>query len=230
MRGDADLQLLEHLRGFVSERRQRRIEAVLAQRTRMITVVLEDVYQPHNASAVLRTCECFGIQDVHAVERTHPYQINEDVALGAAKWLTVHRHADLKPCLQALRAQGFRLVATAPHGADCTLEEFRLEGPTAILLGTEEAGLSAAALAAADVRLRVPIFGFTESFNVSVCAALVLHDLVRKLRASGANWQLPASSVQALRLAWYRRSIRNVELIESRFWKERQHEGVPPSG
>jgi tRNA (guanosine-2'-O-)-methyltransferase len=104
----------------------------------MITVVLDDVYQPHNASAVLRTCECFGIQDVHAVERRNAYEINEDIALGAAKWLTLHRHPDLGVCLSELRCRGYRLVATTPHGADCALEELPVDTPSAMLLGTEE--------------------------------------------------------------------------------------------
>jgi tRNA (guanosine-2'-O-)-methyltransferase len=215
------LGLLAHLTRFVSPRRRRRIEAVLAERTRLLTVVLEDVYQPHNASAVLRSCECFGVQDVHAVESTNPYEINDDIALGAAKWLTIRRHQDLGSCLSVLRAQAFRLVATTPHRADCTLDQLRVVGPTAFLLGTEEAGLSPEALAAADVRVRLPIFGFTESFNVSVCAALVLHDAVCKLRASGAAWKLPPTAAQALRLTWYRRSIRSVELIEERFRQEK---------
>ncbi len=222
-------ELLAHLARFVSPRRRQRIEAVLAERTRLLTVVLEDVYQPHNASAVLRTCECFGIQDLHVVESSHPYVINEDVALGAARWLTIHRHRGAEACLAGLRAAGFRLVATTPGAADCTLDEWRPEGRTAVLLGSEEAGLSRAALAAAELRVRVRIHGFTQSFNVSVCAALVLRDAVRALRASGADWRLSPAEIQDLRLAWYRQSIRRVELVEARFWEERRR-ADPPAG
>jgi tRNA (guanosine-2'-O-)-methyltransferase len=213
-------RLFEHLSGFISATRRRRLEAVLAERTRRVTVVLEDVYQPHNASAVLRSCECFGIQDVHVVEANHEYQINKDVAQGSSKWLTLRRHTDLQSCVEFMRQGGYRLVAATPHQADCSLDELGMDAPVAIMLGTEDTGLSPAALEAADLRVRLPMYGFTESLNVSVCAAPMLRDALLKLRAGAEEWRLSAAEQQELRWEWYRRSIRGVEMIERRFEAE----------
>lgn len=222
-------ELVQHLKGFLSHRRLQRIESVLDQRTRLVTLVLEDVYQPHNASAVLRTCECMGIQDVHVVEASNRYRVNTDVSLGAGKWLTLKRYADISACAGALRAEGYRLVAATPHAADCTLDQMPAAQRTAVLLGTEESGLSQTALHSADLRVSVPIHGFTESYNVSVCAAMILRHIVARLRQSDIPWRLSVAEKNALRLAWYRKSIRGVDLIEARFRAERQSAGRPTS-
>jgi len=226
----AEREVLEYLTQYVSPARRARIETVLGQRTRLVTVVLEDVYQPHNASAVLRSCDCFGLQDVHIVEGSNPYLINQDISLGAAKWLTLHRHAGLDECLAALRQSCCRLVAATPQDADCTLDELPVGGPTAFLLGTEESGLSAAALAAADLRVAVPLLGFTQSLNVSVCAAILVREAVARLRASGTDWRLSVAEQEALRLEWYRRSIRGVRHLEARFAASRAAGAVTPAG
>ncbi len=117
-------ELLAHLAGFVSDHKKQRIEQVLAARTRHLTVVLEDVFQPHNASAVLRSCECFGVQDVHVIEEGSTYTVNPDVAQGASKWLSLVRYnqaegENARSCFAALRARGYRLVAATPHREDC---------------------------------------------------------------------------------------------------------------
>lgn len=224
-------ELVPYLEQFVRHRRRQRMEEVLANRTRRVTIMLEDVYQPHNASAVLRTCECLGVQDVHVVEANNSYHINRDVSLGAGQWLTVRRYPDTLQCVTSLRAAGYRLVAATPHRADCDLDQLPCTPPVAVMLGTEEAGLSPSALEVADLRVRVPIYGFTESYNVSVCAALMLGDITKKLRRSGtaAVWGLSDSERHALRLAWYRASLRGVDQIEARFRRERQAASSGPS-
>lgn len=215
--------LSRHLGGFVSEHKRRRIEWVLVRRTRFLTVVLEDIFQPHNASAVLRSCECFGVQDVHIVEGRNRFEVNKDVALGAGKWLSIARHGGedgLQSCLGGLKERGYRLVAATPHGDDTELDDIAVDRPLAVLFGTEEAGLSQQALEAADEYLRIPMFGFTESFNISVSAALILRELTRRLRDSGAAWELADAERDELRLSWYRQVVRGSELIEERFWRE----------
>ena len=213
--------LTDYLGGFVSARRKRRMEDVLAWRTRFITVVLEDLYQPHNASAVLRSCDCFGVQDVHIVERRNTYEVNADIDKGASGWLTMHRYGDSTTALTALKERGYRLVATTPHRDGCTLDELAVDEPLAVLFGTEELGLSEGMLDAADEYVRVPMYGFTESFNISVCAALILRELMDRLRQYTADWGLPAEEKEALRLEWYRHSVREVERVERRFMEER---------
>ena len=218
-------ELVAHLGEFVSQRRKQRMERVLAGRTRLLTAVIEDVYQPHNASAVLRSCECFGVQDVHIVEGNNDFQISRTVDIGASKWLSLFRYADVETCARALKERGYRLVGATPHEDGCRLDELQLEGRTAILFGTEECGLSDSALEAADGFVSIPMRGFSESFNVSVSAALILRELTEKLWASELAWELSAAEKQDLRLEWYRRSVREVALIEARFMAQRRMAG-----
>jgi tRNA (guanosine-2'-O-)-methyltransferase len=207
----------EYLAGLISPHRRERVEQVLAHRTRWLTAVLEDVYQPHNASAVLRSCEALGLQDVHVIESRNRYQVNPQVDLGASRWLTVRRYPDLANCVQALRERGYRLLAASPHEDGQQPEQVEVSRPLAVLLGTEEEGLSPAAVAAADGCVRVPMYGFTESLNVSVCAALILRALSRRLRLEPTPWELTESERAELRLEWYRRSVRGADLLEARF-------------
>lgn len=211
-----------HLAGFLGADRRARIEEVLAQRTRRLTVMLEDIFQPHNASAVLRSCECFGLQDVHIVEERYRYRVNPDVDRGASQWLDLFHYRDpgghnTARCLEVLQGAGYTLVAATPNQHDCLLDELRLEGRMAILLGTEEEGLSEEALQAAQVRVQIPMYGFTRSFNLSVSAALILRELTRQLRAGTPDWGLSEAEKLELRLKWYRRDLRGSDLIEERF-------------
>lgn len=218
--------LVVHLSELVTDRRRARMEQVLAQRTRRLTVVLEDLYQSHNASAVLRSCECFGVQDVHIVENRNPYHINPDVELGAAQWLTLVRYNgpdqdNTQACLRALRSRGYRLVAATPLDDLRGLDELGMEVPTAVLFGTEKEGLTEVALAEADLCVEIPMYGFTASFNVSVSAALILRDLTCKLRAAGTDWGLSEAEKLGLRLEWLRRTITGSARLEERFLAER---------
>ena len=215
-------ELVAYLGGFVSDQRKGRMEQVLANRTRFLTVALEEIYQPHNASAVLRSCECFGLQDVHIIESHNTYEVNPEVDMGASGWLNLIRYRETDACLSALRERGYRLVAATPHEEDCTLDELEIETRTAILFGTEELGLTEETLARADSFVKIPMYGFTESLNISVCAALTLCELTRKLRASQLDWRLTAAEKLELRLEWYRGSVRGAELLEERFMAARK--------
>lgn len=217
--------LTDHLGSFLTEPRRAKMDAVLADRTRYLTVVVEDVYQPHNASAVLRTCDCFGIQDVHIIEKRNTYRLNPGVELGTAQWLTLHRYRDhedpLGAAVEELRGRGYRIVATTPHTNDTALPEFDLTaGPTALFFGNELDGLSETAIDLADEHLRIPMFGFVESFNISVSAAIVLHDLSTRLRGSGIEYRLDADEQAQVRLAWYRASVKRSRAIETAFRSE----------
>jgi tRNA (guanosine-2'-O-)-methyltransferase len=195
-------ELEQRLAGVILPRRLERMEAVLARRTRRITVVFEDVYHPHNASAVMRTAECFGVQDVHVVEQEKRFRPSTDVVRGAARWLTLHRWRSFAGAATALRDGGFRIVATSVDPASVPLEEVDLGTPLALCFGTEELGLSAPALAEADLLVHVPMAGFTESLNVSVTAALCLRELTGRLRATREDWPLSTQQRDELRLTW----------------------------
>jgi tRNA (guanosine-2'-O-)-methyltransferase len=214
--------LIKYLENFITDNRKALFHAVLKQRTRYITVVLEDIFQAHNASAVLRTCDCFGIQDVHLIENRNKFSINEEIALGSEKWLTLKTYSsgtnNILDAIATLRKNGYRIIATTPHQNDTNLNDFDLtSGKTALLFGTELRGLSEDALNNADGYLKIPMHGFTESFNISVTAAIILHALTEKLRASEINWQLSEKESDEVMLSWLQRSVKNSALIEKEF-------------
>ena len=216
-------QLIEYLSGFASENRLATFERVLENRTRYITVALENVYQGHNASAVLRTMDCFGVQDVHIIEDEYAYQVNPEIALGASKWLTQVRYSrgdgGTESAVMNLREKGYRIVATTPHTRDVCLSDFELNtGRTALFFGTELEGVSDALIGQADAFLRIPMFGFTESFNISVSAAIILHELTGRLRSSSLDWRLTPEEKQDLRFEWLKQSVKHADLLIKRFF------------
>ena len=215
------IKLLDHLMTFVSEERKERFNEIIKYRTRHFTVVLEDIYQPHNASAILRTCDLTGIQDVHIIENNNHYEVNPEVALGSSKRLNLFKHntADNNTigAINALKDKGYTVVATTPHKKDWNLDSLPLDKKIAFMFGTELLGLSDIAINSADEHLRIPMFGFTESYNISVSAALVLFTVTQRLRASNIDWRLSNNEITDILLDWTRRSINKHELVEQHF-------------
>lgn len=205
------------LRPHLTDERYERLKEVVAQRSRHITVALENIYQPHNASAVLRSCDCFGIQDVHIIQNSNAWKISKQVALGSSKWLELHHYKKKEynslDCISALKEKGYRVIGTSPHASDGSLEELSIDEPLAIVFGTEGPGMTEEAIAACDACVKIPMSGFTESFNLSVSAAIVLHHLTWKLRSSDIAWALSVDEQQHLLGEWMRRSIRGSEKI-----------------
>ena len=216
--------LVTHLSQFVTGQRLELFRQVLGERTRYITVLLEDIFQSHNASAVMRTCDCTGIQDVHIVEQRNEYEINPDVALGSNQWLSFHYHDrgrdKIAEAVGALKSQGYRIVATSPNREGITPETFNLErGKAAIMFGTELNGLTDRALELADEFIKIPMVGFTESYNISVSAALVLYQLRKRLMASELDWRIAEKEKAGIMLEWLRTSIKMSEQIERQYKK-----------
>ncbi len=215
-------KLAKYLEGFVTQHKRDIINEILEHRTRYITVVLEDIYQSQNASAVLRTCECFGIQDVHIIENKNRYEINPDVTLGANKWLNLIKYKGkdnvIKSAVDSLKSKGYRIVATTPDDSNTSLEDFDLEkGKVAILLGTELTGLTDEIFSMSDEFLNIPMYGFTKSFNISVSAAIILHHLISGLRNSELDWRLSEQEKLDVRIKWLRESIKKSDIIENSF-------------
>ncbi|MGE5424399.1 MAG: TrmH family RNA methyltransferase [Syntrophothermus sp.] len=214
-------ELLEFLSSFISENKRNKFVEYIRYRTRHLTIVLEDIYQPHNASAVLRTCDCFGIQDIHIIENTNRYQVNPDVALGSSKWLTLKKYNkegnNTRPCLEQLRSRGYKIVATSPHKKDYTPETLPLDQKVALVFGTELEGLSETALEMADDYVKIPMFGFTESFNISVSAALFLYSLTGRLRNSEINWQLSEDEQLDTLISWTKNVLKKADKVEAQF-------------
>ena len=216
------LDLIEHMSGCVTEKRLALFKRVLAKRTRYITVMLEDIYQSQNASAVLRTCDCTGIQDVHIVEENNEYEIVREVALGADQWLSLHYYNEGKNNIHAaikhLKSEGYRIVATSPHKEGSTPESFDLnKGKAALMFGTELNGLTKDALELADEFIQIPMAGFTESYNISVSAAIILYSLRKRLESSSLPWKIGEVEKNELLLNWLRTSIKKSDLIENKF-------------
>ena len=212
---DDPKRLIRRLSGFITERRMEQFEKVLEFRTRYITVVLEDIYQSQNASAVLRSCECFGIHDVHIIENKNEYRINPDVVMGATKWLNLSRYTEKEfntpEAIAELKSRGYRIVATTTREGFTPLEKFDLDkGKFALFFGTELTGLTDSLKEQADEYLRVPIYGFTESYNISVAAAIILHYFTMKLHSSGLNWKLSDQERSEVMLRWLHNSIKHL--------------------
>lgn len=216
-----DRQIFDHLLTYVTPRRQARFAEVLDQRTRRITVVLEDFYDSHNISAVLRTCDALGVQDVHVIETEHEFEHEPEIALGSEKWLTVHRYGNSpdsrRACVASLRQAGYRLLAVTPHADARPPEEIDVSGPCALVFGTEKEGLTGEIMDASDGAVRIPMCGFVESLNVSVAAALCLYPMTRRLRSGPRDWGLTAAERDTLLFEWVRKSVPHVEQLAQRF-------------
>ncbi len=209
---------IEFLSQYLTENKRQIMSEVILNRTRHVSIVLEDIYQPHNASACLRSCDCLGLQDVHVIENRNEYRPNHNVAMGASKWLDFHQYGNTKKCLSKLRAGGFRIVATTPNTDGFTPVDLPLDRPVALLFGSEEQGLTAEALEMADDTLRLPMYGFTQSYNISVTVAVTLSRIVERLHAGeiGDAWKIDPVAREKLLLEWYRRIVTRHDLLEER--------------
>jgi tRNA (guanosine-2'-O-)-methyltransferase len=218
---DKQRALIEFLSAFLSRRRLAKIKRVLKQRSRHISVVLEDIFQSQNASAVLRSCECFGVQDVHIIENRYSFELNPDVVMGASKWLSLHRYNGTEnntiECLSRLKANGFQLIAATPHKDEFSPATLPLSQKTALLFGTEMEGLTEEAKQMADGYMCIPMFGFTESFNISVSVAISLYHLTNRMKDDIKGWRLGREERDDLMLEWLSKSVRNPEKLIRHF-------------
>ena len=207
------------LEPLLSEERMARIEAVLDARLAGLTLVVENLYDPHNGAAAVRSAEAFGLVAVHAVEGTGPFHASPAVTIGCEKWIDIHRHRDVAAARAALG--GMIHVAAVP-GAGATVDDLPAAQPCAFWLGNEHDGLSREALAACSHRVEIPMFGFTRSFNLSVSAALILARAAERRRAAlGTAGDLPAEERARRRARWYAQDIRGAaEIIERHVSKQ----------
>lgn len=212
-----DPDYLNYLEDFITPNRKERFFEVLKNRTKHFTVAIEDVYQLHNTSAVMRSCEVFGIQELHVVEQRYGKKIDKEIALGAEKWVDIHRFSSNQDCIDDLKARGYQIIATTPHENDCMLEDFDISKHSAIFFGTERYGLSEEVLQQADGFLKIPMFGFTESLNISVSAAIILQHISSRLRHSDIDWQLSETELLEKRIDWTRKSIKDIEYITKKY-------------
>ncbi|MDR6843598.1 RNA methyltransferase [Flavobacterium granuli] len=215
-----DLDYLNFLENIITDNRKERFLDVLGNRTKHFTIAVEDVFQMHNASAVMRSCEVFGIQELHVIEERYGKRIDKEIAMGAQKWVDISTYDSVTNCIDTLKNKGYQIIATTPHENDCLLEDFDISKPSALFFGTERDGLSEEILDKADGFLKIPMVGFTESLNISVSAAIIIQNLTNRLRNSDVAWQLTEEEMLVKRLDWAKKSIKDIKRIEARYFEE----------
>jgi|APGre2960657404_1045060.scaffolds.fasta_scaffold00499_3 tRNA (guanosine-2'-O-)-methyltransferase len=196
-------------------------DRIAAERTNYLTIALENIYQEHNASAVIRTCDCFGIQTLNVIEKENQYALKRDIALGAGRWVDLKNFNEGDnpsiDCIKKLKKENYTIVATSPHAKQWSIHDMPLEKPIALFFGTERRGLSQELINEADLLVHLPMYGFTESFNISVSVAIALNTLRQRLEKSKLNWKLTESDQTELKVKWCRKILNGGEHIEKQF-------------
>jgi tRNA (guanosine-2'-O-)-methyltransferase len=221
MIGEENTYVLEKFREILTPHKVELFKRIAEDRTRHISIALEDLFHEHNASAVIRSCDCFGIQDLYTIEDKNKYVLQRNIALGSGRWIDLHRFTNKETassdCVDHLRAQGYKIVATSPHAHAYTAETLPLEAPVALFFGTERRGLSDEILSIADYHLAIPMYGFTESLNLSVSVAIVLQGLRNRLHQGSIDWKLSQEAQDALQIVWSTRILNGGEALEKQF-------------
>jgi len=210
--------LLDYLLNFLSENKMNLFEKIINNRTKHITVALEDIFQPQNASAILRTCDVFGIQDVHIIENENEYNVNPRVVHGASKWINIYKYNG-KPnntltCINKLKSEEYKVYGTTPHTDDCLIHDIPLDQKVALMFGTEMNGLSNIAKKHVDGFVKIPMYGFSESLNISVSAAISLYELSKQLKESDIDWKLSEEDRVDQLIVWAKKVIKDGQKIE----------------
>ena len=210
-------KLLDELYQIITPNKVEMFEQLVPMRTRHLTIVLENIFQEHNASAVLRTCESFGVQDLHIIEKDNKYKVQRDIARGAGRWVDMYNYSQGEEptleCLQSLKAKGYKIVATTPHEDDFTVDTLPIDQPIALVFGTEQSGISDLVREHADGYVKIPMYGFTESFNISVSAAIAMHVIRTRLENSSLDWKLSLEEQLDLKINWCQKIIPRGHLV-----------------
>ncbi|MFY0626639.1 MAG: RNA methyltransferase [Reichenbachiella sp.] len=224
---DHSQKLYEYLLPYVTANKKEKFEIILSQRTRALTVVLEDIFKPHNASAVMRTAECMGLQDVHVVEQDNVFNLNPYVLRGSGKWLSVHHHQqnpkvnNMQKCMDDLKSKGYQVLATTPHGNAIDYSDVVISKKTAVIFGAEENGISDYVIKNADQLIKIPMLGFTESFNISVSASIILENYNNQIR-NKLEWSLSKDEKWELTIEWMKKAVPNIDIHLRQFEKEQK--------
>ena len=214
--------LVQYLKEFVVDERRELFEEKIEQRTKHITVVLENIFQGRNISASIRSADCFGVQDVHVIENDNYFNDDSEVSMGADKWIKTTRYNqenhNSAAAIKKLKEKGYQVIAVTPHNTDCDLYDIEItDQKIALIFGAEVRGCSEETLKLADKRMKIPMYGFTESFNISVSVSLCLQHLTYKMRNSAVNWRMTQEQKNETLLQWLRNTIKSSAQIEEKF-------------
>lgn len=214
-------KILEEFYKIITPNKREMFDRIAADRTSHLTVVMENIYQEHNASAVLRSCDCFGLQQLHVIEKDNEYKVQRDIALGAGRWVDMFNYDNgekvTRDCIQNLKTQGYKIVATTPHTDSQTIYDLDISQPIALVFGTERRGISEEVEELADEFVKIPMYGFTESFNISVSVAIVLNTLRQRLEKSDLNWKLSQEEQTMLKITWCQKILNGGEMLDRHF-------------
>lgn len=207
---------------FISNSKKEKIEEKLNNRTRYITAVLENVFDHQNSNAVIRSCEALGMQDIHIINYQSTFKPAKTVNKGSYKWMTVHKHVELDEAFQLssiklLKEKGYRIIATIPGKENYSPENLSIDKPLAVCFGQESSGITNRLLKLSDIQITIPMYGFTESFNISVAAGIVFYELSKRLRKSNINWHLTDSEKEELRWQWLENSLTEINYLLKRY-------------
>lgn len=221
-----DLELLSYLQSFLTENKRDLFEKSLQQRTRHIAMVIENVIDEHNTNAVIRSCECFGIQDAYVISGGKGFKPAKRVLRGSGKWSNIYRYNELSgnnalKCMTDLKEKGYKIIVTSPHENKTTISKLNLDRPVAICFGHEKTGISETLIARADESVSIPMTGFTESLNISVAAGIVLYELTKRLYDSEIDFHLSEKEKNELRYHWTLKCLNKPELLIKNFYEKK---------
>ena len=215
-------KLINYFNEFISEDRKKLLSKKLSNRTKHVTIVLEDVYQSRNISACIRSADCFGVQDIHVIENRNQYEHDSEVSLGSEKWITLNRYNSEKNntrnTIEILKRKDYQIIATTPH-TEHTIEDIDTNRKTALLFGSENDGLSDEAIKLSDMQIKIPTIGFAESLNISVSVAIFLQFITSKIKYKKI-WKMNQEEYEEVLLQWLRNSIKSADKIEKLFYKK----------
>ena len=214
--------LVKYLKRFAADERRQLFETKIQERTQHLSIVLENIFQGRNISASIRSADCFGVQDVHVIENDNIFNDDAEVSMGAEKWITIKRYNQKKhnsiEAIKNLKSKGYQIIATTPHNTDCNLYDLDItQKKIALFFGSEVKGCSKETLTLADKKMKIPMYGFTESYNISVAVSLCLQHLTYKMRQSNLKWRLPIEEQDKTMLQWLRNSIKAAAEIEKEY-------------
>lgn len=219
------IALKEFMFQFISDDKVRRFNEIVNNRTRYFTIVLEDVFQAQNTNAVIRSCECFGIQDLHLIENKYDFEVVPDISKGSSQWINIQQYNqalnNTKPCLRHLKNQGYTIIGTSPNQNEINLEDISIDNKTAFVLGSEKDGLSQEAKEICDGFMKIPMVGFTESLNLSNCSAIIAQSLTNRIRRSEIPWQLTEEEKTAILIEWCFEVTGRKELLLEYFFQNK---------
>jgi tRNA (guanosine-2'-O-)-methyltransferase len=214
---EIDRKVLASFYDVISESKIEMFDRIASERTKFITIVLENIHQEHNASAVLRSCDCFGLKELHVIEKDNQYKVQRDIARGAGRWVDLFNYNEgtnpSKDCVEKLKKRGFKIVSTSPH-ATHSIADIDISTPTAFVFGTEGEGISQEMIDMSDELVKIPMFGFTESFNISVSVALTLSKIRERLSSSDIPFRLTEHEQILQKIKWSTKILRSGKEME----------------